>query len=135
MTADHPPPLWPWSDHAQPPLASGCQARVCGHLPLTHSTLTPDTWSPSWIWQAMESEFRDVCEQEKAEVVGLGGLHVIGTERHESRRIDNQLRGRCGRCSACLAAAAAAAAFTCVDNGSDGQLQLQLCQLLITLWE
>ena len=34
---------------------------------------------------------------EKAEVVGLGGLHVVGTERHESRRIDNQLRGRSGR--------------------------------------
>jgi len=31
------------------------------------------------------------------EVAGLGGLHIIGTERHESRRIDNQLRGRCGR--------------------------------------
>ena len=30
-------------------------------------------------------------------VVGLGGLHIIGTERHEARRIDNQLRGRCGR--------------------------------------
>ena len=45
----------------------------------------------------MESEFREVCEQEKGQVVQLGGLHVIGTERHESRRIDNQLRGRCGR--------------------------------------
>ena len=36
-------------------------------------------------------------EQEQAEVVKLGGLHVIGSERHESRRIDNQLRGRCAR--------------------------------------
>ncbi|MFH0864148.1 MAG: preprotein translocase subunit SecA [Candidatus Gottesmanbacteria bacterium] len=36
-------------------------------------------------------------KQNHAEVVGLGGLHVIGTERHESRRIDNQLRGRSGR--------------------------------------
>lgn len=35
--------------------------------------------------------------QEKKEVIQLGGLHVIGTERHESRRIDNQLRGRAGR--------------------------------------
>ena len=34
---------------------------------------------------------------EKAEVVELGGLHVVGTERHESRRVDNQLRGRAGR--------------------------------------
>ncbi len=37
------------------------------------------------------------CEDEKKEVLGLGGLHIIGTERHESRRIDNQLRGRAGR--------------------------------------
>ncbi|KXZ52913.1 hypothetical protein GPECTOR_8g291 [Gonium pectorale] len=48
-------------------------------------------------FQAMLSEYKAVTEVEKAEVVGLGGLHVIGTERHESRRIDNQLRGRSGR--------------------------------------
>ncbi len=38
-----------------------------------------------------------VTPEESAEVRALGGLHVLGTERHESRRIDNQLRGRCGR--------------------------------------
>lgn len=48
-------------------------------------------------YQAMYTEYRAVTETEKAEVVGLGGLHVVGTERHESRRIDNQLRGRSGR--------------------------------------
>ena len=37
------------------------------------------------------------CEQEKKEVIEAGGLYIIGTERHESRRIDNQLRGRSGR--------------------------------------
>lgn len=37
------------------------------------------------------------CSAQKAEVMALGGLHVIGTERHESRRIDNQLRGRTAR--------------------------------------
>ncbi|MBK8715114.1 MAG: preprotein translocase subunit SecA [Deltaproteobacteria bacterium] len=37
------------------------------------------------------------CEDERKEVLSLGGLHIIGTERHESRRIDNQLRGRAGR--------------------------------------
>ncbi len=37
------------------------------------------------------------CKQEHDEVLELGGLHIIGTERHESRRIDNQLRGRAGR--------------------------------------
>ncbi|MBI5886017.1 MAG: preprotein translocase subunit SecA [Deltaproteobacteria bacterium] len=40
---------------------------------------------------------REVCEDEKQQVLGLGGLHILGTERHESRRIDNQLRGRAGR--------------------------------------
>ncbi|MGK0157084.1 MAG: preprotein translocase subunit SecA [Neolewinella sp.] len=37
------------------------------------------------------------CKAEQQEVLGLGGLYVLGTERHEARRIDNQLRGRCGR--------------------------------------
>ncbi|OLD79095.1 MAG: preprotein translocase subunit SecA, partial [Ktedonobacter sp. 13_1_20CM_4_53_7] len=37
------------------------------------------------------------CEEDHKRVVALGGLHIIGTERHESRRIDNQLRGRAGR--------------------------------------
>ncbi len=38
-----------------------------------------------------------ICEEEKKKVIELGGLHIIGTERHEARRIDNQLRGRSGR--------------------------------------
>ena len=42
-------------------------------------------------------EFEQVTEDEKQKVIALGGLHIIGTERHESRRIDNQLRGRAGR--------------------------------------
>ncbi len=37
------------------------------------------------------------CDAEKQEVLGAGGLHILGTERHDSRRIDNQLRGRAGR--------------------------------------
>ncbi|HHL40822.1 MAG TPA: preprotein translocase subunit SecA [Deltaproteobacteria bacterium] len=40
---------------------------------------------------------RKLCEEEKERVKALGGLYIIGTERHESRRIDNQLRGRAGR--------------------------------------
>ena len=47
--------------------------------------------------QAARQKLIAQCEAEKAEVVAVGGLHVIGTERHESRRIDNQLRGRSGR--------------------------------------
>ena len=42
-------------------------------------------------------QFKETCAREHDEVVALGGLHIIGTERHESRRIDNQLRGRSGR--------------------------------------
>ncbi len=41
--------------------------------------------------------WRETCAREHGEVIGIGGLHMIGTERHESRRIDNQLRGRAGR--------------------------------------
>jgi preprotein translocase subunit SecA len=42
-------------------------------------------------------EIRSDCEKNKQEVLAAGGLHILGTERHESRRIDNQLRGRAGR--------------------------------------
>ena len=42
-------------------------------------------------------QFRAECAVEHDEVITLGGLHILGTERHESRRIDNQLRGRSGR--------------------------------------
>src|SRR5881296_2605513 len=43
------------------------------------------------------AEARRVTEPEHARVVALGGLHIVGTERHEARRVDNQLRGRSGR--------------------------------------
>ena len=43
------------------------------------------------------NEFKVVTDAEKKKVIAVGGLHIIGTERHESRRIDNQLRGRAGR--------------------------------------
>ena len=43
------------------------------------------------------SKYRDICESEAEEVRKLGGLYVLGSERHESRRIDDQLRGRSGR--------------------------------------
>jgi len=42
-------------------------------------------------------EFKRIHEEERRHVVSVGGLHILGTERHESRRIDNQLRGRSGR--------------------------------------
>ncbi|WP_138498592.1 preprotein translocase subunit SecA [Nostoc sp. PA-18-2419] len=48
-------------------------------------------------YKGIKQEYEQFTDREHNEVVGLGGLHVIGTERHESRRIDNQLRGRAGR--------------------------------------
>jgi preprotein translocase subunit SecA len=45
----------------------------------------------------VKAEYDVVVKQEEAQVRSAGGLHVIGTERHESRRVDNQLRGRAGR--------------------------------------
>jgi preprotein translocase subunit SecA len=48
-------------------------------------------------WDTVFSRYKAETSVEHDEVVALGGLHVLGTERHESRRIDNQLRGRAGR--------------------------------------
>jgi preprotein translocase subunit SecA len=48
-------------------------------------------------WPGVLAKMKDAVAAEHDEVVGLGGLYVLGTERHESRRIDNQLRGRSGR--------------------------------------
>ena len=47
--------------------------------------------------ESVLADCRAECEAEKERVVAKGGLHILGTERHESRRIDNQLRGRSGR--------------------------------------
>lgn len=48
-------------------------------------------------FEAVVTKWKKVCETEKQEVLGVGGLYIVGTERHDSRRIDNQLRGRAGR--------------------------------------
>ena len=48
-------------------------------------------------WAKAFASAKRIVEAEHNEVVGIGGLHIVGTERHESRRIDNQLRGRSGR--------------------------------------
>ncbi len=48
-------------------------------------------------FRLLVEEFKKRCEEEKQKVISQGGLHILGTERHESRRIDNQLRGRSGR--------------------------------------
>jgi preprotein translocase subunit SecA len=48
-------------------------------------------------WDELYARYKEETEAEHDEVIALGGLHIVGTERHESRRIDNQLRGRAGR--------------------------------------
>jgi preprotein translocase subunit SecA len=52
---------------------------------------------PQEQWRPVYDQFAEQCKAEHDEVVALGGLHILGTERHEARRIDNQLRGRAGR--------------------------------------
>jgi preprotein translocase subunit SecA len=56
---------------------------------------TPDAYEAEW--DAVYQGTRDVVAEEATKVIETGGLYVLGTERHESRRIDNQLRGRSGR--------------------------------------
>ncbi len=56
---------------------------------------TPDEYEKRW--PGTLAEIKEQVKDEHEEVVKLGGLYVLGTERHESRRIDNQLRGRSGR--------------------------------------
>ncbi|HZS42546.1 MAG TPA: preprotein translocase subunit SecA [Polyangia bacterium] len=70
------------------------RAEVAGHeaaaIPGSVDESTPE-------YKAALTKFKAQCEAEKKEVLAAGGLHILGTERHESRRIDNQLRGRSGR--------------------------------------
>jgi len=58
---------------------------------LDPASATPDQWNDAL------AKVKPEIDREHDEVVALGGLHIIGTERHEARRIDNQLRGRSGR--------------------------------------
>lgn len=49
------------------------------------------------VYKNLFEKYERECEEDRQKVLDVGGLHIIGTERHESRRIDNQLRGRAGR--------------------------------------
>ena len=66
---------------------------------LAAKALDPDGDSAEYqkAWDAKFAEIKDAVADEAAKVIEVGGLYVLGTERHESRRIDNQLRGRSGR--------------------------------------
>jgi preprotein translocase subunit SecA len=74
----------------------GGNAEFLGRELLKKQEVNPDDATPEQIEAAIE-KVKPQIEAEHEEVVGLGGLHILGTERHESRRIDNQLRGRSGR--------------------------------------
>jgi preprotein translocase subunit SecA len=63
---------------------------------LRRKGLDPVTAAPE-AQAAARAEARRITEPEHEKVVSFGGLHIVGTERHESRRVDNQLRGRSGR--------------------------------------
>jgi preprotein translocase subunit SecA len=62
---------------------------------LARSEADPETEPEAY--QAAFERYQVTCAREREEVLALGGLHILGTERHESRRVDNQLRGRSGR--------------------------------------
>jgi preprotein translocase subunit SecA len=57
---------------------------------------TPET-APEVVLNTLQKEAEEIAKREHEEVLQFGGLHILGTERHEARRIDNQLRGRSGR--------------------------------------
>ncbi len=66
-----------------------------GNPEMMARTSTQQTDGPEY--EESYKKFRALCEEEKKIVLESGGLYIIGTERHDSRRIDNQLRGRSGR--------------------------------------
>ena len=67
------------------------------HKALKQQGLSPDAEGYEEAFAEKEAELEPQCKAEGEEVRELGGLYICGTERHESRRIDNQLRGRSGR--------------------------------------
>ena len=75
----------------------GGNAEYLAKEELDKNRVTPDTPNYEVLKEKALDNARKITEAEHAKVVELGGLHVIGTERHESRRIDNQLRGRAAR--------------------------------------
>jgi preprotein translocase subunit SecA len=77
----------------------GGNPEFAADLALRDRGLTPDETPEEYeaAWQDALDKAKGEVAKEHEEVVDLGGLYVLGTERHESRRIDNQLRGRSGR--------------------------------------
>jgi preprotein translocase subunit SecA len=70
---------------------------VLGGNPEGLARIEADPAKDEEAFQAALARYQESCRDEKEKVLAAGGLHILGTERHESRRIDNQLRGRSGR--------------------------------------
>jgi preprotein translocase subunit SecA len=75
----------------------GGNAEYLAKEELENRGITPENENYETLKTEVLAKTRKITEEEHSKVVELGGLHVIGTERHESRRIDNQLRGRAAR--------------------------------------
>jgi preprotein translocase subunit SecA len=73
----------------------GGNAEMLAKLEFKEQGKDPDESPEEFL--AVVLRYEEECKAERQEVVDAGGLHIVGTERHESRRIDNQLRGRAGR--------------------------------------
>ncbi|MCA9633703.1 MAG: SEC-C domain-containing protein, partial [Myxococcales bacterium] len=73
----------------------GGNAEMIARLDFKESNRLPEAEPEEFA--ALVKKYEKQCKEEHDEVIAAGGLHIIGTERHESRRIDNQLRGRAGR--------------------------------------
>ena len=70
---------------------------VLGGNPEAMAIKDADPEADPEAYAAALAKYTELCAGEREEVMAAGGLHILGTERHESRRIDNQLRGRSGR--------------------------------------
>ncbi len=70
---------------------------VLGGNPIAMARSEADPAEDPEAYEKALEGYKEVCGMERLEVLDAGGLHILGTERHESRRIDNQLRGRSGR--------------------------------------
>ena len=68
---------------------------VLGGNPETMAKIEIEPDAEPEEYAAVVARYEDQCAEQKQQVLDAGGLHILGTERHESRRIDNQLRGRC----------------------------------------
>ena len=78
-------------------LNSNIEPEVLDKITTYNSELNEEETKLKQKYDKYYAEFKAITDAEKEKVISLGGLHILGTERHESRRIDNQLRGRAGR--------------------------------------